>query len=66
MRCYSCSGLGNKGQDCWSTWKQPLRIFLYISSIKANPDEGINVEIEDPKKQVWMNMRKKVHIGEVD
>ena len=27
MRFYSCSGFGHKYQDCWSTWKQSMRIF---------------------------------------
>ena len=54
MRCYSCSGLGHKAQDCWSTQKQPMRRISYSSSRKASTDEGTNVERTDAKKQVWM------------
>ena len=66
MRCYNCSDLGHKTKDCWSTRKQPLRIFLYRSSRKTSTDEGINVERTDAKKQVWMKKIEKLYIGEVD
>ena len=54
VRCYSCNRLGYKAQDCWSTQKQHVRSFLYISSTKANTDEGSNAQSTDAKKQVWM------------
>ena len=54
MRCYSCSGLGHKAQDCWSTRKQPLRSFPYSSSRKASTNEGTNAQRTDAKKKVWM------------
>ena len=66
MRCYSCSGLGHKAQDCWSTWKQPLIIFLYRSSRKSSIDEGTNDERIDPKKQVWVKKAEQLQLGEVD
>ena len=66
MRCYSCNVLGHKAQYCWSTKKQPLRIFLYNSSRKASTNEGKNVERTDAKKKVRMNNTEKLHIGEVD
>ena len=66
MRCYSCSGFGHKAQDCWSTWKQPLRSFPYNSSGKSSTDEWTNVERTDVKKQVWMKKTEKLQIGETD
>ena len=66
MRCYSCSRLRHKAQDCWSTRKQPLRSFPYNSSGKANTDEGTNAERTDAKKQVWMKKTEQLQIGEVD
>ena len=32
MRCYSCSGLGHKAQNCGNTRKQSLRSYLDNSS----------------------------------
>ena len=66
LRCYGCSGFGNKGQDSWSTWKQSMKIFSYGSSRKSNKDEGANAKRENSKKQVWMKKIEQLQIGEVD
>ena len=66
MRCYSCSGLGHKAQDCWSTRKQSLRIYLDNSSRKASTNKGTNAQRTDAKKQVWMRKTEQLQIGEVN
>ena len=66
MRCYSCSGFGNKSQDRWNTWKQSMGSFSYNSTRKANKYEGTNDERKNSKKKVWMKSTDQLHIGETD
>ena len=66
MRCYNCSGLGHKAQDCWSTQKKYLRSYLDNSSRKASTNEGTNAQRKDSKKQVWMRKTEQLQIGEDD
>ena len=51
MRCYSCNGIEHKAQVSWTTQKQSLTSFLYISSRKASTAEGTNAERTDAKKK---------------